>query len=252
MVFFEAQEGWSGGHHQPFFIPIFINADKFVKALSGHSYQLLHLASQACLIASALGVAIGVAAPAQANVGLVQYKQAQQHEQSLQTRNEKLRRLQAGISPERRIQRQLLNTFSQQHEEAQLEPAVSSEHSIPAIINSPADGIYLYGQQPTPNQLATAYFVFESQGGRVTGAFYMPSSSFDCVQGHIGSDRIALNVTDSYSQETASYSLGLHPPNAQVAGLGSSIAAPPNISGFHQLPVSDRDRALLSTCQASN
>lgn len=252
MVFFDAQGGWSGGRQQPVFINPDRFADSLVKTLSGRSCQLINFAGRACLVVGLLSVVVGAGAPAQANIDSVQYEQAQQPEQSLQSRSERLRRLQAGVSPERRIQHQLLRALSQQHEDTQPGAAAAYYQPVPAAISQPADGVYLYGQQSTPNQLATAYFVFESQGGRVTGAFYMPSSSFDCVQGHIASDRIALNVTDSYSQETVYYSLGLNAPHAEVAGIGSAIATPPNISGFHQLPVSERDRALLSTCQAQN
>lgn len=126
-----------------------------------------------------------------------------------------------------------------------LSPKTTTETSLP-----PAHGIYLYGQQPVANQPETAYFVFESQGTNVTGALYMPSSSFDCVHGQIIDQRMALRVTDSYSQETYSYALTLNEPFAEVASQGSFIAPPLNIDRFYPLPVREQDRAILATCQA--
>lgn len=145
-----------------------------------------------------------------------------------QARIERLRRLQADLG----------------QSASQLDLAYS------IAVNRPVDGIYLYGQQPVPDQLATAYFVFESRGGSITGAFYMPSSSFDCVQGQMELEQILLRVTDSYSQETSPYALSLDAPAAVVASQSRVVNAPPNISGFHQLPMSDQGRELLAICLA--
>ena len=120
----------------------------------------------------------------------------------------------------------------------------------PATAHRSADGVYLYGQQAVPDQLATTYFVFELQEGSLTGAFYMPSSSFDCVQGQLAQGQIMLSVTDSYSQETSPYSLSLSPPAAVVAGQPGPMIAPLNIAGFHPLLMSDQSRELLAICQA--
>lgn len=253
--------------------------------------QFSHFAGRAGLAVGSLSLVVGIATPAHANAvyPLIQ------SEQSGQSRMEKLQRLQAGVSLERRIQAQQLRAsdyYRAQAEEEQFAPAqynqaqydsfqsepvryerpqyeqpVSSQapvveptnaEPINAVPNSylddslsrPADGVYLYGQQPTPNQLETAYFVFESQRGTVTGAFYMPSSSFDCVQGQMRPDHMALTVTDSYSQEVSNYALGLDSASSQVASAGNVAVSSPSISGFYQLPVSERDRSLLATCQA--
>lgn len=124
-------------------------------------------------------------------------------------------------------------------------PKTTAEVTAP-----PAQGIYHYGQQPIVDQPETAYFVFESQGANVAGALYMPSSSFDCVQGRIVDQQMALSITDSYSQETYSYALALNEPTVEVASQGGAIASPPNIDGFYPLPLREQDRAILATCQA--
>lgn len=248
--------------------------------------QFSHFAGRAGLAVGSLSLVVGIATPAQANTPYTLVAS----EQSGQSRLEKLQQLQAGVSSERRIQAQQLRAsdyyqnqsadsqpapaqYNQaqydlteyeqvRNEQPQYEQPVSYQAPVAEPINTvpnsyldnsfsrPADGVYLYGQQAAPNQLETAYFVFESQEGAVTGAFYMPSSSFDCVQGQMRADHMALTVTDSYSQEVSSYALGLDLSRDQVASTGSVIVSPPSISGFHQLPVSDRDRTLLATCQA--
>jgi len=125
-----------------------------------------------------------------------------------------------------------------------------SPRKKPEMPTPSAHGTYLYGQQPIANQPETAYFVFESYGTNITGALYMPSSSFDCVRGQIADQRIALSVTDSYSQETYSYALTLNEPMIEVASQGRMVVAPPNIEGFYPLPLREQDRAILATCQA--
>lgn len=153
--------------------------------------------------------------------------------QSEQARLNRLRLLQAQIRP--------------RNEQPEL---ASPAFQRPATASFSADGVYLYGQQPVPDQLETAYFVFEAQAGSITGAFYMPSSSFDCAQGHISNEQIVLNITNSDSQETYRYALALDTDTSEVASRQGAVAAPLDIAGFHQLPVSDHDRSILATCQA--
>lgn len=125
------------------------------------------------------------------------------------------------------------------------------EHTTPEIVSSAEanHNIYLYGQQPVANQIGTAYFVFESQAENVTGAFYMPGSSFDCATGHVSQQAMELTITDSYSQETHQYALGLTAPTAVVASQ-QGVALPAGIEGFYPLPVTERDRTILAICQA--
>jgi hypothetical protein len=112
----------------------------------------------------------------------------------------------------------------------------------------PAEGTYLFGEQPEADQLDSAYFVFTLQNNELIGAFYMPYSSFDCVQGRVQTNQIALQITDSYSQETYDYALALD-SNTTVAGIQGGAVF--NIEGYHQIPqVSDNDLRMLQTCQA--
>ncbi|MBW4681604.1 MAG: hypothetical protein KME19_16025 [Microcoleus vaginatus WJT46-NPBG5] len=92
-----------------------------------------------------------------------------------------------------------------------------------------ADGVYLFGEDPKPEQVGKAYMVFEVRRGRLIGAFYMPSSSFDCVFGSAQSQRLDVTIVNSYERTTYPYSVplrNLHP-----------------IDSF-----SANDRRILSTC----
>ena len=57
---------------------------------------------------------------------------------------------------------------------------LSSEAVAATETSFPANGVYLYGQSPEPEQVGSAYAVMEIVENRAVGAFYMPQSSFDC------------------------------------------------------------------------
>ncbi|MBE9067939.1 hypothetical protein IQ260_14895 [Leptolyngbya cf. ectocarpi LEGE 11479] len=116
------------------------------------------------------------------------------------------------------------------------------------VSNSPlADGVYLYGEQSTAAQLGSTYMVFEVTGSRAIGAFYMPSSSFDCFSGDISATRLNLNVIDSYEQTTHPYSLAAQTGPTLTAGQASAEF---NINGFTSInEISELDEQILETCQ---
>lgn len=179
-----------------------------------------------------LATGLSIQTPAQAQMPVRDQPAQDPKDEQAQTRIAKLRRLQAGIAPsERGFQ---LN---------------QSHYAQPTAVVL-ANGVYLYGQQPVRDQLAAVYLILAAHNGEVVGAFYMPSSSFDCVQGEIDAEKLALTVMDSYLQETAPYALTLNAPAADVATREGAIAPPPNIDGFYPLSVNDRDLELLAICQA--
>ncbi|MEO0353126.1 MAG: hypothetical protein AAF282_24065 [Cyanobacteria bacterium P01_A01_bin.15] len=118
--------------------------------------------------------------------------------------------------------------------------------SAPAVSEQLANGVYLFGEKPLPDQLQTAYMIFEARAGQVVGAFYSPHSSFDCFHGNIENTQLSLAITETYSQEEYAYTLNLE--DTAIAGTSGSQFA---IEGFHQLDaVSDNDLRMLNTCQA--
>nr|WP_199306723.1 hypothetical protein [Anabaena sphaerica] len=113
------------------------------------------------------------------------------------------------------------------------------------------DGIYLYGQSSTPNQLGQGYIVFQKQQGKVMGALYMPSSEFSCFQGTIAkSGELAMTVSSSPGEvgviqvSTTSRIPRLTDENANT--YAHSIA----LQNYHQLnSVSANDRQILQVCR---
>jgi hypothetical protein len=112
------------------------------------------------------------------------------------------------------------------------------------------DGTYLYGESVTPNQAGTTYMVIDVRDRQVVGAFYAPSSSFDCFRGKFQANNLALNIADSYDRTSHLYSVPLQ-ANTQVAPAGQSASAPVELTGYHQIQtISAADQKLLATCQA--
>ena len=114
--------------------------------------------------------------------------------------------------------------------------------------NAPlADGVYLYGQSPEAAQLGSTYMVFEVTGRQAVGAFYMPSSSFDCFAGNISSTRLDLTVINSYDQASHPYSLAVQAQPILAAGQAGTEFS---INGFTRLEaLSELDEQILETCQ---
>ena len=120
-----------------------------------------------------------------------------------------------------------------------------------ANIRSPIpDGIYLYGQSPEPEQLGSTYLIFEVKNQQTVGAFYLPSSSFDCFHGELQPDRLLLTVVDSFDQTTHPYAVALQADQPVAAGGGAT--PPVSLVGYHPIEfISAMDYQLLSTCQAN-
>ena len=113
------------------------------------------------------------------------------------------------------------------------------------------DGVYLYGESPQPEQIGQSYMVFEVKQGQVTGAFYMPRSSFDCFTGVPEGNYLSLKIIESYTQETHSYQIGLN-NTAVVATTGGQVSENNLVlEGFNRLPnVSENDTRILNQCKA--
>lgn len=119
--------------------------------------------------------------------------------------------------------------------------------SSSSVVESSAK-TYLFGQSAEAEQVGATYMVFTMQGQQVVGAFYMPQSSFDCFQGEVVGEQLALNITNSYDQATYLYEVALA-SSAVVAG--TDAAAPFGLEGFYAIEIlSETDRQVLSTCQA--
>ena len=128
-----------------------------------------------------------------------------------------------------------------------LDPLVVPNPTIPFL----EDGTYLYGQSAEPEQVGSAYMVFDVTGQDIVGAFYMPSSSFDCFQGTIQHDELALTIHDSYAQESFPFSVALVPNEGAIASDGPVHHPGRTIDGFQPIGlISNNDQRILATCRA--
>jgi len=115
------------------------------------------------------------------------------------------------------------------------------------------DGVYLYGQSPTANQIGQGYIVFQKQQGRVSGALYMPRSEFSCFQGTIDkSGELAMTVTGSQSEvgraDLATASTIPSISDDEFNNYAHSVA----LQDYHPIQsISANDRRILQMCQAN-
>lgn len=115
-----------------------------------------------------------------------------------------------------------------------------------------SDGVYLYGQSAEPDQIGSAYMVFEVNEDQVVGAFYMPYSSFDCFYGSQQPDQLALTVVDSYERTAHPYAIAFE-NNSSVASAGSSVLESVGLEGYQEIEtVSENDQRLLQTCKTNS
>jgi len=115
------------------------------------------------------------------------------------------------------------------------------------------DGVYLYGQSPTANQIGQGYIVFQKQQGRVSGALYMPRSEFSCFQGTIDkSGELAMTVTGSQSEvgraDLATASTIPSISDDEFNNYAHSVA----LQDYHPIQsISANDLRILQMCQAN-
>ncbi|MGR3276492.1 hypothetical protein ACSYAD_15395 [Acaryochloris marina NIES-2412] len=72
------------------------------------------------------------------------------------------------------------------------------------------DGVHLFGQAREPGKFQTEYLIFKTKRNRVIGAFFMPSSSFDCFAGNLQGGQLTLSILESYEQQTYEHSVNLN------------------------------------------
>lgn len=93
-----------------------------------------------------------------------------------------------------------------------------------------ANGMYLYGEAPQPEQVGKGYVVFAHQNGKVMGAFYYPFSEFDCFEGSMKDN--ALDIK----------SVGVDEPEVITVNV--------NLTDLYQIrTISDNDHRILSACE---
>ncbi|MBD1861112.1 MULTISPECIES: hypothetical protein [Trichocoleus] len=136
----------------------------------------------------------------------------------------------------------------------QAAPSKNSVKSSANSKNSPlADGTYLYGEAAEPEQVGSAYMVFQVTKGKVVGAFYMPRSSFDCFSGSFEPGKLALNVVDTYEKTTHPFAIALEQNSTIASNSNKPAVAEIGLQGFQRLAkVSANDQRILGMCQTNS
>lgn len=125
------------------------------------------------------------------------------------------------------------------------------------------NGIYLYGQSQQPNQIGQEYMVFEVRQGKVTGAFYLPQSEFNCFQGSLAAGKLDLTIAGDADSTAYSDSIAdtQNAPQVATASSGSQIGAQYEqvssqysvaLQNYYQLSkVNENDKQILATCKSN-
>ena len=132
--------------------------------------------------------------------------------------------------------------------------SIKPEKLLDKSDDSLPDGVYLYGESSELDQIGQAYMVFESRGGKIIGALYMPHCEFDGFYGTRQGNQLALTVVNSYDGMTHTFALGIvedYPvasaSDRQPPGNGETKFS---LEGFQAIAnLSDLDRRLLAICK---
>jgi hypothetical protein len=130
-------------------------------------------------------------------------------------------------------------------------PAPTAEPPTAVVTDALPNGTYVYGEASQPNQIGATYLVLRVRDRQVVGAFFTPSSSFDCFRGQFQRNRLSLSIVNSYDRTVYDYSVPLQPPTPVATTQAVARSAPVELAGYHRLAtVSQADQAMVQTCQA--
>lgn len=125
------------------------------------------------------------------------------------------------------------------------------------------DGIYLYGQSQQTNQIGQEYMVFEVRQGKVTGAFYLPQSEFNCFQGTLTAGKLDLTIagdagsspySDSITEAQNAPRVATAANDAQIGEQYEQMSSQYSVAlqDYYQLSdVSANDQQLLAACKSN-
>jgi hypothetical protein len=110
-----------------------------------------------------------------------------------------------------------------------------------------ADGVYLYGQSPKPEQIGQEYLVFKVQQNQVIGAIYLPQSEFNCFSGTVDAHQMNLSIVDPH--DNAVYPFAILLESVSPVASSGNLPRAVGLEGYHQISnVSDSDRRILDMC----
>jgi hypothetical protein len=85
------------------------------------------------------------------------------------------------------------------------------------------DGVYLYGEVNTTNQLGKGYVIFQRFGQRIVGALYYPQSEYTCFTGTLSATNVQLQPFEAGDPSASRQNIQVALPSLhQIANVGPS------------------------------
>ncbi|MEO1095349.1 MAG: hypothetical protein AAFX01_10670 [Cyanobacteria bacterium J06638_28] len=111
--------------------------------------------------------------------------------------------------------------------------------------------VYLYGEASELDVIGTSYLIFTAYGEEVRGAIFMPYSSFDCFEGQLTGEALALDITNSYTQERYTYAIALE-AEGNLANRAGGASPALYLEGFHNLgEPRESELSILGVCEGN-
>lgn len=120
--------------------------------------------------------------------------------------------------------------------------AISQSHPSDEPV---ANGVYLYGESLRPNAIGKEYIVFEKNGNKTIGAFYLPRSEFSCFHGQFKASRLNVTLFDPFDRRKYNFSLALVPDG--LTASQQPILGQPTYQPLSK--ISTNDRQILAACK---
>ncbi|MEM0979682.1 MAG: hypothetical protein AAGH78_05340 [Cyanobacteria bacterium P01_H01_bin.58] len=113
------------------------------------------------------------------------------------------------------------------------------------------ESIYLYGEAPELDAIGASYLIFAAYGEQVRGAIFRPYSSFDCFEGRLTDEALALEITNSYTQESYTYAIALA-AEGNLANSAGGASPTLYLEGFHNLgEPRESELSILGVCEGN-
>ncbi len=110
-----------------------------------------------------------------------------------------------------------------------------------------ADGVYFYGQSAEPERLGKEYLIFQVKQDQIKGAFFVPQSEYDCLEGTIDDRKINLSIED-IEGSNYSYPIAIDRTTSLATNNNPSLQTV-NLRGYQSiLQIPSTARELLAAC----
>jgi hypothetical protein len=107
------------------------------------------------------------------------------------------------------------------------------------------NGVHLYGESPRSDVVGKEYIIFEKNGSKTIGAFYLPRSEFSCFKGQFKDTRLNVTLFDPFDRRKYIFSLALAPDG--LTASKQPMLGQPTYQPLSE--ISPNDRRILAACK---